>query len=45
VVNEESHAMAWRPIEALAADPHAEESLRRMADKWLGVRRARQIHR
>ena len=45
VVNEESHAMAWRPIDELAADPHADESLRRMAAKWLRVRLAHQIHR
>jgi 8-oxo-dGTP pyrophosphatase MutT (NUDIX family) len=35
VVNEESHALAWRPIEAIAADELADPSLRRMAAKWL----------
>lgn len=35
VVNEESHDLAWRPIAEIAADPQADESLRRMASKWL----------
>lgn len=35
VVNEESHALAWRRIDEIAADPQADESLRRMAAKWL----------
>ena len=35
VINEESHALAWRRIDQLAADPDADESLRRMAGKWL----------
>ena len=35
VVSEESHALAWRPVAALAADPAADASLRRMARKWL----------
>lgn len=35
VVSEESHALAWRDISALAADADAEESLRRMALRWL----------
>ena len=35
VVSEESHALAWRPIAALADDPQADESLQRMARKWL----------
>lgn len=34
-VNEESLALAWRPIAEIAADPDADESLRRMARKWL----------
>ena len=34
-VNEESHALAWRPVAEIAADPHADESVRRMARKWL----------
>lgn len=35
VVGEESHALAWREIAAIAEDPQADESLRRMAAKWL----------
>lgn len=35
VVSDESHALAWREITAIAADPAADESLRRMARKWL----------
>ena len=35
VVGEESHDLAWRDIEAIAADPGSDESLRRMAGKWL----------
>ena len=35
VVGEESHALAWRDIAALADDEAADESLRRMARKWL----------
>jgi 8-oxo-dGTP pyrophosphatase MutT (NUDIX family) len=35
VVNEESHALAWLPMRDIAADPHADESVRRMARKWL----------
>jgi len=34
-VNEESHDLAWRRIDEIAADPQADESLRRMARKWL----------
>ena len=34
-VNEESLALAWRPVAELAADPAADPSLRRMAAKWL----------
>ncbi|PNS08345.1 NUDIX hydrolase [Solilutibacter silvestris] len=34
-VSEESHALAWREIAALAADPAADESLRRMARRWV----------
>lgn len=33
--NEESLALAWVPVSELAADAGAEESLRRMARKWL----------
>ena len=35
VVNEESHALAWLPVRDIAADPHADASVRRMARKWL----------
>jgi 8-oxo-dGTP pyrophosphatase MutT (NUDIX family) len=35
VVSDESHALAWRDIEALAEDEGADASLRRMARKWL----------
>ncbi|MEO7012749.1 MAG: NUDIX hydrolase [Dokdonella sp.] len=34
VVSEESHALAWRDIAAIAADDTADESLRRMALRW-----------
>jgi len=39
-ISEESHALAWRRIEDLAADAAADESMRRMARKWV-ARRAR----
>ncbi|HVI26846.1 MAG TPA: NUDIX hydrolase [Xanthomonadaceae bacterium] len=35
VVSDESHALAWRDIAALAQDPGADPSVRRMARKWL----------
>jgi len=35
VVSEESLALAWRTVTEIAADPAADESLRRMAGKWL----------
>lgn len=35
VVGEESHDLAWREIAAIAGDLQADESLRRMAAKWL----------
>jgi 8-oxo-dGTP pyrophosphatase MutT (NUDIX family) len=35
VINEESHALAWRPIADIANDASADESVRRMALKWL----------
>lgn len=35
VAGDESHALAWREIEDLAVDPRADQSLRRMAAKWL----------
>jgi 8-oxo-dGTP pyrophosphatase MutT (NUDIX family) len=34
-VSEESHALAWRSIREMADDPGSDESLRRMAGKWL----------
>lgn len=40
VVSDESHALAWRRIDAIAADPDAEESIRRMARQWLAGRAA-----
>lgn len=35
VVSDESHALAWRDIQAVHDDPDADPSLRRMAGKWL----------
>ena len=35
VVSDESHALAWRDIAALARDDAADPSVRRMAQKWL----------
>ena len=35
VVSDESHALAWRDIVALARDDAADASVRRMARKWL----------
>ena len=35
VLNEESLALAWKPVAEIAEDPSADESLRRMARKWL----------
>lgn len=35
VVSDESHDLAWRDITAVAEDAAADESLRRMAAKWL----------
>jgi len=35
VVSDESHALAWRDIAALARDGAADASVRRMAQKWL----------
>ena len=34
-VSEESHALAWRPVREIAADANADNSVRRMARKWL----------
>lgn len=35
VVSDESHALAWRTISELVDDAEAEQSIRRMARKWL----------
>ena len=35
-ISEESLALAWKPIAEIAVDPASDESLRRMAGKWLG---------
>ena len=35
VVSEESHALAWREIDAIGRSADADPSLRRMAGKWL----------
>jgi 8-oxo-dGTP pyrophosphatase MutT (NUDIX family) len=35
VVSDESHALAWRSISELVKDGEAEESIRRMARKWM----------
>jgi len=35
VVSDESHALAWREIATLVDDPTIDESVRRMAAKWL----------
>lgn len=43
VVSEESLALAWRDIAAIATDIEAEESLRRMARRWQ-ERQRRQSH-
>ncbi len=36
IASEESHALAWRDIREIADDPVSDESLRRMARRWLG---------
>ena len=36
VISDESHALEWRDIATLADDPAIDESLRRMAQKWIG---------
>jgi 8-oxo-dGTP pyrophosphatase MutT (NUDIX family) len=35
VVGDESHALAWREVAGIAADPAMDASLRRMARRWL----------
>ena len=37
-INEESHALAWRPVTDVVADVTLDASLRRMANKWLAIR-------
>ena len=37
VVSEESHALEWRTVVDVLADPQSDESMRRMARKWLGL--------
>lgn len=37
-VSDESHALAWHDIAALPADAAIDESIRRMARKWLAAR-------
>ncbi|MGN6729374.1 MAG: NUDIX hydrolase, partial [Rhodanobacteraceae bacterium] len=34
-LSEESLALAWRPVEALLADPATDGSLQRMVRRWL----------
>jgi 8-oxo-dGTP pyrophosphatase MutT (NUDIX family) len=36
VASEESHALAWCPVEELARDASLDGSIRRMARKWIG---------
>ena len=36
-VSDESHALAWRGIAALADDPNVDASIVRMASKWAGL--------
>jgi hypothetical protein len=35
VLNAESNALAWRPVDEVADDETLDPSLRRMARKWL----------
>jgi hypothetical protein len=35
VINEESNALAWRDIAEVAADARVDDSVRRMARKWM----------
>ena len=35
VVSDESHDLAWRSVDEILADPGSDESMRRMARKWL----------
>jgi 8-oxo-dGTP pyrophosphatase MutT (NUDIX family) len=35
-ISAESLALAWRPVREIAVDPQTDDSLRRMARKWLG---------
>ena len=38
VVSDESHALAWRDVADIANDPQSDESMQRMAAKWLARR-------
>ena len=38
VINAESLALAWREVADIAADPASDQSLARMAGRWLGAR-------
>lgn len=38
VINDESRAFAWRPIDALAVDGSIDLSIRRMAQRWIQMR-------
>lgn len=38
VINDESRAFAWLPIDALAADGSIDLSIRRMAQRWIQMR-------
>ena len=35
VLSEESLDLAWRPVTEVAADPASDESMQRMARRWL----------
>jgi len=39
VVSDESHELAWRDIASVAADASLDQSIRRMAERWLARRR------
>ena len=39
VVTDESHALAWRDVAAIERDASLDESLRRMATRWLATKR------
>ncbi|HGM7333650.1 TPA: NUDIX hydrolase, partial [Stenotrophomonas maltophilia] len=35
VLSEESLDLAWRPVTEVASDPESDESMQRMARRWL----------